>query len=552
MLDSLAKRRWHVVILALLTMAMVLPGLSSLPVIDRDEPRFAQASVQMAETNDLLNIRFQEEARNKKPAGAYWAQTAMIKTFVHDGEPRLWVQRLPSVFAALISILALYWGGLRMVGRKASLIAAALLAASLIFVFEGHIAKTDALLCASTTVLFACLGRLRLGAGRREVWGFWIALGASIMIKGPIGPILVIASLASLFVWEKDLSWAKPLVNWGAIGLFILMWLPWAIAIYVATDGAFYAESLGKDFGGKVTSKQESHGAPPGAHSLIIWATLWPSSLFLLPGFAYAISAVRSGKDNSVIRSMRFIFCWAVPFWILIEIMPTKLPHYGLPVFPAICLMMGTAVLAMKEMVGFVRTRFFSGLIFIIISVAIMAVLVFVQGRHGDVEKAIGTYVICGLSGLLAITAGIALWGNKIRLSLGAALVSALICSAGAYIYILPSLTDFKTSQRLRAELDRFAPEAESSDIHSPHYREPSLVYHIGAGIDLNDRKIDLSDGSLVILNARRKNAAKQSLRLSNKAKRRKRCLKSSNPINGINYSNGTPLSLVILREGPC
>ena len=80
MLDSLAKRRWHVVILALLTMAMVLPGLSSLPVIDRDEPRFAQASVQMAETNDLLNIRFQEEARNKKPAGAYWAQTAMIKT----------------------------------------------------------------------------------------------------------------------------------------------------------------------------------------------------------------------------------------------------------------------------------------------------------------------------------------------------------------------------------------------------------------------------------------------------------------------------------------
>ena len=60
---------------------MVLPGLSSLPVIDRDEARFAQASVQMADTNDLLNIRFQDEARNKKPAAAYWAQTAMIKVF---------------------------------------------------------------------------------------------------------------------------------------------------------------------------------------------------------------------------------------------------------------------------------------------------------------------------------------------------------------------------------------------------------------------------------------------------------------------------------------
>ena len=249
---------------------------------------------------------------------------------------------------------------------------------------------------------------------------------------------------------------------------------------------------------------------------------------------------------------MRLIFCWAVPFWILIELMPTKLPHYGLPVFPAICLMMGTAVLAMNGMVGFNKTRLFSGLIFILTSIAIMAVLVFVQSHYGDMEKAVGTYVICGISGIIAITAGIALWGNKIRLSLGAALASALICSAGAYIYILPSLTDFKTSQRLRAELDRFAPDAKSSDIHSPHYREPSLVYHIGGGIDLNDRKIDLSDGSLVILNARRKNAAKQSLRLSNKAKRRKRCLESSNPVNGINYSNGTPLSLVILREGPC
>ena len=301
----LTKRRWHIIVLALLTLAMILPGLTSLPVIDRDEARFAQASVQMADTNDLLNIRFQDEARNKKPAGSYWAQTAMIKVFARDGEPRIWAQRLPSVLAALISILALYWGGLRMVGRDAALIAAALLATSVIFVFEGHIAKTDALLCASTTVMFASLGRLRGGAGRREVWAFWIALGLSIMIKGPIGPVLALFSLLSLWVWEKNLSWARPLLNWGAIFVFILIWLPWGIAIYIVTDGAFYVESLGKDFGGKITSGQESHGAPPGAHSLAIWATLWPASLFLLPGLAYAIRAIRSGTENPVIRSMR-------------------------------------------------------------------------------------------------------------------------------------------------------------------------------------------------------------------------------------------------------
>ena len=109
MLGKLTHRPWHILILIGLTLAMVLPGIASLPVIDRDEARFAQASIQMAETNDLLNIKFQEEARNKKPAAAYWAQTAMIKIFNRSGERRIWVQRLPSTFAALLTILALYW-----------------------------------------------------------------------------------------------------------------------------------------------------------------------------------------------------------------------------------------------------------------------------------------------------------------------------------------------------------------------------------------------------------------------------------------------------------
>jgi len=508
MLGSLTKRRWHMILLALLTLAMVLPGLSSLPVIDRDEARFAQASMQMAESNDWMNIRFQDEARNKKPAAAYWAQTAMIKTVSRDGEPRLWAQRLPSVFAALITILALYWGGLRMVGRNASLLAAALLATSIIFVFEGHIAKTDALLCASTTTLLACLGRLRL--------------------------------------------WARPLLNWGAILLFILIWLPWGIAMYVITDGAFYVESLGKDFGGKITSGQESHGAPPGSHSLAIWATLWPGSLFLLPGLAYATRAVRSGQDNSVIRSMRYIFCWVVPFWVLIELTPTKLPHYELPVLPALCLMMGTAVLAMKELDGFGKTRFFSGLLFLLSTTFVLGALLYVQIHHGEMDKAVGVYIICGISGLIAIIAGVAIWGNKIRLSMGAALLSALICSAGAYTYILPNLTAFRLAERVQAELEHFAPGTNSANIHSPHFTEPSLVYHLGSEIDVTARKIKLSDGSVVILNAQNKNATKLSRRLSRQAKRHKACLKNSNPIKGFNYSNGEEVTLVILQEGPC
>lgn len=552
MLLSLTKRRWHVLCLSLLTLLLMVTGLSSLPVIDRDEARFAQASVQMAETNDLMNIRYQDEARNKKPAAAYWAQTAMIKIFARDGENRIWVQRLPSVLAALITILALYWGSLRMVGRKAAFIACALLGTSLIFVFEGHIAKTDSLLCASTTVIFACLGRLRNGPGKIEVWAFWIALGLSIMIKGPIGPVLATLTLLSLWIWERNLSWARPLLNWGAVLVFTLIWLPWAIAMFVITDGAFFIESLGQDFGGKVISGQENHGAPPGSHSAVIWLTLWPASLFLIPGLTYAISSVRTAEENPVIRSMKFALCWAIPFWVLIEIMPTKLPHYGLPVFPALCLMIGVSIIAMDQMAGFLKSRISGGLIFILMTTVLLGGLVIAQNLYASGEPSPTAYLICGASWAFALSASICLWIGKIRHSFYSALLSSIIAMIGAYGYILPNLTELNTSERLAIELDIFAPNVDSKKIHSPHFTEPSLVYHIGKNINLKAENVSLSDGKLVILNTRREEAVPLSKVLAKSAKSRNLCIAASNPVKGFNYSKGAPLTLVILREVPC
>ena len=552
MLGKLTHHPWHILILMALTLAMVLPGLSDLPVIDRDEARFAQASVQMAETNDHLNIKFQKEARNKKPAAAYWAQTAMIELFNRDGERRIWVQRLPSALAALLTILALYWGGSRLVGRQAALISCALLATSLIFVFEGHIAKTDALLCASTTLMFASLARLRLAKGRLEIWVFWAALGLSIMIKGPIGPALTILTFAALWIFERDLAWARPLLHKGAILLFFLIWMPWAIAIYIVTDGAFFIDSLGKDFGGKVVSGQESHGAPPGTHSLAIWLTLWPASLFLPMAIAFARNAIRTKADEAKARALRFSLCWAVPFWILIELMPTKLPHYGLPVFPALCLMMGAAIVSLRQTDSFLKTRITGGVLFILSTGMILTALIGAQILHGEAKTALLIYIICGLAALLAIFAGAALWKHRIGVSLGAALLSSIILTIGAYGTLLPNLPDFNTSERVAVELERFASGVERQFIHSPHYTEPSLVYHLGTDINVKAGDLDLAAGKLVILDALREETQALKMQLMQSARSHGLCLEYSEPIAGFNYSKGKPVELLILKAEPC
>lgn len=43
-------------------------------MLDREKVRFAQATRQMIKTRGFLRIRFQNEPRNKKPAGIYWLQ----------------------------------------------------------------------------------------------------------------------------------------------------------------------------------------------------------------------------------------------------------------------------------------------------------------------------------------------------------------------------------------------------------------------------------------------------------------------------------------------
>jgi 4-amino-4-deoxy-L-arabinose transferase-like glycosyltransferase len=57
--------------------------------------------------------------------------------------------------------------------------------------------------------------------------------------------------------------------------------------------------------------------------------TLWPATLFALPG-------VGSGIANRIDPAVRYLLAWAGGAWALFEIVPTKLPHYILPAYPAV------------------------------------------------------------------------------------------------------------------------------------------------------------------------------------------------------------------------
>src|SRR3954464_15380148 len=156
-------------LLMLISLVCFLPGFTSLPPMDRDEPRFAQASKQMLETGDFVDIRFQNEARHKKPVGIYWLQSAAVTVGealgVRDARATIALYRVPSLFGALATVLLTYWAALAFVAQREAFLAAAFMAASVILTAEAHLAKTDAMLAACSVATMGALARAWFGRG---------------------------------------------------------------------------------------------------------------------------------------------------------------------------------------------------------------------------------------------------------------------------------------------------------------------------------------------------------------------------------------------------
>ena len=146
---AVASHARAVAVLIIVSLISFVPGLFAIPPIDRDEARFAQATKQMVETGDYIDIRFQDETRYKKPVGIYWLQAGVVKAGDMLGKRNahitIGLYRIPSLIGAIGAVLLTYWTALAFVSRRAALFAGLMLASSLVLGVEARLAKTDAI-----------------------------------------------------------------------------------------------------------------------------------------------------------------------------------------------------------------------------------------------------------------------------------------------------------------------------------------------------------------------------------------------------------------------
>ena len=95
-------------LILLFLLVFFMQGVFNLPVLDRDEARFATASKTMLETKDFIDIKMQEETRYKKPIGIYWAQVSSNYIFGSPPFDKIWIYRIPSLLGIMVSLLLIY------------------------------------------------------------------------------------------------------------------------------------------------------------------------------------------------------------------------------------------------------------------------------------------------------------------------------------------------------------------------------------------------------------------------------------------------------------
>ena len=322
----------HFFWLLLLCLFLYLPGQTNLPVFDRDEARFAQASRQMVETGDYVNINFQTQPRHKKPVGIYWLQTLSVN--MTGTADQIWAYRLPSWLGAIVAVLGTMAIGTLLLTPEAGFLAGILLASTLLMGVEARMAKTDAVQLACLVLAQFALARVWMNTpARRNDLVFWAALGAGMLVKGPIVPMVCGLTALTLSVFRRSGEWLKPLVTKEGIALCLGITLPWLLVITLKTHGEFWVESVGRDLLAKAASGQEGHGAPPGYYLLTFFLTFWPWGPLAVPALWLAL---KQRNDTHV----QFLLAWIIPGWLVFEFMPTKLLHYTLPVFPALALLL--------------------------------------------------------------------------------------------------------------------------------------------------------------------------------------------------------------------
>jgi 4-amino-4-deoxy-L-arabinose transferase-like glycosyltransferase len=322
----------------LLAAGVYLAGNWRTALFDCDEGWYAQISREMVLSDNWVVPKYLGQVFAGKPPFAYWCQAACISIFGANE----FAARLPSVIASVVLLTILGASIGYMIGFQRAIWTVVILGSSGLFLGLSKMCLVDSVLLLWITCAQLCLYAVYRDRGSWiAVILFWILTGLAILTKGPavlgyyVGTLAALAALdvggewRSVPAWFRAIRWWWRTRPWIGIAIAAGMFGSWAWLV-AQREPAFLRSTIGHNWIKPIfVSPIEGHPSFPGFYLLVIWLFWMPWSLFL-------IGAIGGGWKNRRLAPIRFAFAAVVGPWIVLEMVRQKLPHYLLPMFPAL------------------------------------------------------------------------------------------------------------------------------------------------------------------------------------------------------------------------
>jgi 4-amino-4-deoxy-L-arabinose transferase-like glycosyltransferase len=318
----------------------------------------------MIQRADYVVPYFNNQLRLDKPPLAYWAQVASYRIF---GESDF-SARFPSAIAAALIALVIFVWGCRIGATSVGWWAAIIFTLSLQTFVHAKAAVADMWLVLFMTLAhwsgYELLSRSSPGMARqmpvrlgpvapyqqtRRWLTFYLSLAFGFLAKGPIA-WLPLLTVGATIILARDWQLARHLKFLRGILLMLAIVALWGIPALIRSHGEFFAIGIGRHVISRSLATMEGHGASSfGMYLLLIpfyfvtiFVSFFPWSIKLPwlirklyrkqatiadPGYS------RNELDNYLITGIAIIF-------VIFTLVATKLPHYTLPAFPLLALLL--------------------------------------------------------------------------------------------------------------------------------------------------------------------------------------------------------------------
>jgi 4-amino-4-deoxy-L-arabinose transferase-like glycosyltransferase len=364
------RPRVRLLLCALLTALVYLPGLGRPALWEPDEGRYAEIGREMLLRADFITPRDDWVRYFEKPPLMYWVTAASIR-LLGTNETAV---RLPVALASIAQVVITMALAQQMFDPLTGVLAALCLALSPIFFGFSRFLTLDPPLAfsiaAALFIFYRAVDELPAPAARRKLYLAAVMVAVGTLIKGPVALVLVCA-VAGSYLLSSGRGQRLRQIPWlGCAILYLGLTLPWFVLVARRNPGFVRFFLVHEHLQRYAVSTEHAWG--PYFFILVILAGMWPWIAFAPAAFG----AQPSPSDRSKPAAVLFNVLWFGVVLIFFSIPRSKLGSYILPALPPLAILAG---LGLSRLVRGPLTRlrwWFGGIALVDAIVAVAALLV--------------------------------------------------------------------------------------------------------------------------------------------------------------------------------